>query len=317
MISKRGSGFFPSVTSMTYHVPVLAEAVRSLAAGHTRGVDCTAGGGGHSAVLVDAGLEVLAIDRDPEAIAALGARFAAGGVTIRRGRFGDPAVLAEIAAFRPDFAVFDLGVSSHQIDSDDRGFSFRPGVPLDMRMGMDVGETAADLLGGADEAELTRVFREYGDERRGARLAREIVRRRARGPMTTSDDLVKAVRAVLGPRSGPADFARLFQAVRIAINEELVDLGRALPAVRDALVPGGTMAALTYHSGEDRLVKHAFREWAAACVCPPRQPICTCRGRPLGALEPKKPIRPTDAEVARNPRARSARLRAFRTRDAA
>jgi 16S rRNA (cytosine1402-N4)-methyltransferase len=302
---------------MSYHIPVLAEAIGSLAAGYSRGVDCTAGGGGHTSVLLDAGLEVLAIDRDPDAVAALEARFAGAPVTIRHGRFGHPAVLTEIAGFRPDFALLDLGVSSYQIDVDERGFSFRPGVPLDMRMGRDVGPNAADFLRTADERELARVFREYGDERRGAKLAREIVRRREQRPLLMSDDLVNAVRAVLGPRSGPADFARLFQAVRIAINEEMVDLQLALPAVRDALAPGGTMAVLTYHSGEDRLVKHAFREWAAACVCPPRQPICTCRGHPLGSLVRKKPLSPTDEEIAGNPRARSAHLRAFRTRDAA
>ena len=301
---------------MSYHIPVLAEAVASLAAGSTRGVDCTAGGGGHTALLLDAGLEVLAVDRDPDAIAALEARFPDAPITIRRGRFGHPAVLTEISGFRPDFALLDLGVSSHQIDADERGFSFRPGVLLDMRMGRDTGPNAAEFLATADERELTRVFREYGDERRGPRLAREIIRRREQRPLVISDDLVNAVRAVLGPRSGPADFARLFQSVRIAINEEMVDLEVALPAVRDALAPGGTMVVLTYHSGEDRLVKHAFREWAAACICPPRHPICTCRGRPLGTLERKKPLSPSDAEIARNPRARSAHLRAFRTGDA-
>jgi 16S rRNA (cytosine1402-N4)-methyltransferase len=267
-------------------------------------------------VLLDAGLDVLAVDRDPDAIAALEDRFAGVPVTIRRGRFGHPAVLREIALFRPDFALLDLGVSSHQIDADERGFSFRPGVPLDMRMGRDTGQNAAEFLAAADERDLARVFREYGDERRGPRLAKEIVRRREQRPFATSDDLVNAVRAVLGPRSGPADFARLFQAVRIAINEEMLDLELALPAVRDALAPGGTMAVLTYHSGEDRLVKHAFREWAAACVCPPRHPICTCRGRPLGTLPRKKPLTPTAEEIELNPRARSAHLRAFRTSDA-
>jgi 16S rRNA (cytosine1402-N4)-methyltransferase len=132
-----------------------------------------------------------------------------------------------------------------------------------------------------------------------------------------SDDLVNAIRATLGPRAGPSEFARLFQAVRIAVNDELSGLERALPAFRDALEPGGALAVITYHSGEDRLVKLAFREWASACVCPPHQPVCTCRGRPLGRLEPRKPIVPAGDEIVANPRARSAKLRIFRVDDAA
>jgi 16S rRNA (cytosine1402-N4)-methyltransferase len=184
-----------------------------------------------------------------------------------------------------------------------------------MRMGAD-GPSAAAFLNRADEAELGRVFRDYGDERQARRLAREVVRRRGRQPFGISDDLVNAVRAVLGPRAGPADFARLFQAVRIAVNEELTGLEVALPALRDALQPGGRLAVITYHSGEDRVVKHAFREWASACICPPGQPLCTCRGRPLGRLVPRKPLVPDADEVAANPRARSAHLRIFQAGDA-
>jgi 16S rRNA (cytosine1402-N4)-methyltransferase len=128
---------------------------------------------------------------------------------------------------------------------------------------------------------------------------------------------VNAIRATLGPRAGPSEFARLFQAVRIAVNEELEGLARALPAFRDALEQGGGLGVITYHSGEDRLVKLAFREWASACVCPPHQPVCTCRGRPLGRLEPRKPIVPPDEEISSNPRARSAKLRIFRVDHAA
>jgi len=128
---------------------------------------------------------------------------------------------------------------------------------------------------------------------------------------------VNAIRAVLGPRSGPGDFARSFQALRIAVNDELDGLARALPAFRDALTPGGTLAVISYHSGEDRLVKHQFREWARDCICPPRQPVCTCDVRAFGRAEPRRPIVPDDAEIAANPRARSARLRLFRKADAA
>jgi len=178
------------------------------------------------------------------------------------------------------------------------------------------GPSAAQFLNQAEEAGLARVFHDYGDERQARRLAREIVRRRSRQAFAVSDDLVNAVRATLGSRAGPSEFARLFQAVRIAVNDELTGLETALPSLRDALVPDGRLAIITYHSGEDRLVKQAFREWASACICPPRQPICTCRGRPLGRLAPRKPIAAGPEEVAANPRARSAHLRIFQAGDA-
>jgi 16S rRNA (cytosine1402-N4)-methyltransferase len=183
-----------------------------------------------------------------------------------------------------------------------------------MRMSR-AGPTAADLLNMSTAAELAAVFKDYGDEPRARRMADEVVRRRAQAPFVVSDDLVNAIRGVLGARSGPGDFARLFQAVRIAVNEELAGLGVALPAFRDALIPGGHLAVISYHSGEDRVVKHAFREWATACICPPVQPVCTCRGRALGRLSPRKAILPSSDELAANPRARSARLRVFQVAD--
>lgn len=296
---------------MERHVPVLADAVAELAAGCRRVVDGTVGGGGHAERLRATGAEVLAVDRDPDAQARAREQLGDQGMCWVPGRFGDPGVLAEIARFRPDFILLDLGVSTQQLDTDGRGFSFRPGVPLDMRMDRR-GRTAADLLNQLPEGELAEMFRHYGDERRSRRLAAAVVRRR-QTPFATSDDLVNAIRAALGPRTGPSTFARLFQAVRIAVNDELGELRRALPVLRDALQPGGRLAVISYHSGEDRIVKHSFREWAQACVCPPAQPVCTCPGRALGRLDPPRPIVPAAAEIAANPRARSARLRAFRT----
>ena len=300
----------------TYHVPVLLGPVRAAAAGARRGVDATVGGGGHTEALRADGLEVLAIDRDPEAIAFARERLGDEGVTYLEAPYHSDEALEAAAAFRPQFILLDLGVSSHQLDAEGRGFTFRPGAPLDMRM-QGQGDSAAELLNSLEERALERIFADYGDERRARKLAREVVRRRARARFAVSDDLVNAIRATLGPRAGPSEFARLFQAVRIAVNDELTGLERALPAFRDALEPGGALAVITYHSGEDRLVKLAFREWASACVCPPHQPVCICRGRPLGRLEPRKPILPAEDEIAANPRARSAKLRIFRVDHAA
>ncbi len=300
----------------SYHGPALLAPVVTAAAGARRAVDATVGGGGHSEALRAAGLEILAIDRDPDAIAAARSRLGHEGIRYLEAPYDAPEVLDAVAAFRPGLVLLDLGVSSRQLDAEGRGFTFRPGAPLDMRMDRR-GSSAAELLNRLEEGALERIFADYGDERRARRLAREIARRRQRGVFATSDDLVNAIRATLGPKSGPSDFARLFQAVRIAVNDELAGLDRALPAFRDALEPGGALTVITYHSGEDRLVKLAFREWASACVCPPRQPVCTCRGRPLGRLEPRKPILPSEDEIAANPRARSAKLRIFRVDHAA
>ncbi len=173
-------------------------------------------------------------------------------------------------------------------------------------------DTAAVFLNESSEEDLERAFREFGDEPKARRLAKEIVRRRANREFRTSDDLVGAIRAVLGSRSGAGDFARIFQAVRIAVNDEMSALATALPVLRDKLADRGVLAVISYHSGEDRIVKHAMREWSADCVCPPRQPGCTCRGRALGKLVTRKAITAGEDEIARNPRARSARLRAWR-----
>jgi 16S rRNA (cytosine1402-N4)-methyltransferase len=170
---------------------------------------------------------------------------------------------------------------------------------------------ARDVLNSWSVERLSTVFTDYADERRGRALAKEIARRRLTAAFVVSDDFVNAIRAVLGPRSGPSDFARLFQALRIAVNAELDALETALPRLRDALEPGGRLGVITYHSGEDRIVKHSFREWARECVCPPRQPICTCRGRALGRVLTKKPVVPDANELAANPRARSAQFRVF------
>jgi len=308
----------PSEWDSEYHAPALVGPVLELLGGSALVLDGTLGGGGHSAALLAAGVRrVIGIDRDPDALAAAAARLADA---VASGRFialtGNYAGLDAIPALDGllfDGILLDLGISSHQIDDASRGFSFREGAPLDMRMGADAAQSAAELLDDADEGELARIFREYGDEPRAARLAREIVRRRATRRFATSDDLVGAIRAALGPRSGAPEFARLFQAVRIAVNEELTGLQRALPRLRDRLAPRGILAVMSYHSGEDRMVKHAFRDWSRDCVCPPRQPMCTCGGaNALGEVLTRRAVVADANEVARNPRARSAKLRAWR-----
>ncbi len=283
-----------------YHVPVLADAVRTWAGGSRRAVDGTLGGGGHAAILRDAGATVLGIDRDPDAIAAARTRLGDEGIQYLADSFAAPAALAAIRVFNPDRILLDLGVSSHQIDEIERGFTFRPGARLDMRMGGRAkGEggrvTAGDVLNTWPTERLAAVFTDFADERRGRALAREIVRRRITRPFAISDDFVNAIRAVLGPRSGPSDFARLFQALRIAVNAELDALETALPELRDALEPGGRIGVITYHSGEDRIVKHSFR---------------------LGRVLTRKPVVPDANEIAANPRARSARFRVFEVANA-
>jgi 16S rRNA (cytosine1402-N4)-methyltransferase len=308
----------PADRDSEYHAPALVGPVLELLGGCRLVLDGTLGGGGHSAALLAAGvLRVVGVDRDPEALAAATARLAGaasdGRFAAWRGNYADLSALPALDGLLFDGILLDLGISSHQIDDAARGFSFREGAPLDMRMGTDVAQSAAGLLNEADERELTRIFREYGDEPRAARLAREVVRRRDSRAFETSDDLVGAIRGTLGPRSGAPEFARLFQAVRIAVNDELQGLERALPDLRDRLAPSGILAVMAYHSGEDRLVKHAFRDWSRDCICPPKHPVCTCGGaNALGEVLTRRAIVADANEVARNPRARSAKLRAWR-----
>ena len=319
-MSAPSSGVDGSIWDSAYHAPVLAREVVELLRERKLVLDGTLGGGGHSLALLEAGVEcVIGIDRDPDALEAVRARLAPFASQRRfrayLGNFANLDDISELANDRFAGILLDLGISSHQIDDLRRGFTFREDAPLDMRMDRGAnaeGLTAAELLNTFDEHALASIFREYGDEHRAHRLAREIVRRRGNRPFAVSDDLVGAIRGALGPRTGPADFARLFQSLRIAVNDELTALERALPELRERLEPGGVMAVIAYHSGEDRLVKHAFREWASACVCPPKQPMCTCRGRALGELIGRKATTPLPDELARNPRSRSARLRAFR-----
>lgn len=300
-----------------YHVPVLGRETLDLLLDRGAGLflDGTVGGGGHTLMLLEQcpDCRVLAVDRDPEAIAEARQRLEAHRDRVRflATRFDNAASDIEVKDRGLEGALLDLGVSSHQLDEDARGFTFRRGAPLDMRMTPE-GPTAADILARASEEELTRIFREYGEERHARRLARAIVKERAETPITTSDEFVGIIDRSLPGRVETQDRARIFQALRIEVNGEMDALEAALPAIRDALNEDGVLVVIAYHSLEDRIVKNAFRDWSRACVCPPGLPICICRGEPLGTTLTRKPVRPTDEEVEANPRARSARLRAWR-----
>ena len=255
------------------------------------------------------------MDRDSDALEVARARLAPFGARVRfiQARFDEALRSADLS--EPLAGVLlDLGVNSHQLDSDRRGFAFRVGVDLDMRMdGARAGEpSAAEILNSESEAELARIFHEYGEEPRSRRLARVVVERRAATPLRTSDDLVAVLYKTLGRAPKPKEKARIFQALRIVVNQELVSLERGLTEFRDVMAPDARMVVISYHSLEDRLVKNAFRDWSRSCICPPGMPVCTCRGAPLGKVLTRKAVRPSDVEVHRNPRSRSARLRAWR-----
>lgn len=304
-------------TPSFHHDPVLGPRAVELLDPHGSSLylDGTVGGAGHARLILERCDEcrLLAVDRDPEALAAAREALAPWVDRVRflEARFDRVAGDLEVRDAGLGGALLDLGVSSHQIDEDRRGFTFRTGAPLDMRMSS-TGPTAADLLNTSSEGELGEIFRDFGEERRWRALAREVVRRRADTPFETSDHLVAAMTRVAGGSVQHQDKARIFQSLRIALNGELEALARTLPALRDALHAGGVLVVIAYHSLEDRLVKHAFREWSRACVCPPELPICVCRGRPLGTALTRKPERPGADEIAANPRARSALLRAWR-----
>ncbi len=303
-----------------YHAPVMAREVMDLLRPERGGtyLDGTLGGGGHAEALLERGPEarLIGVDRDPDALAEASARLERFGDRFRpvQSNFADAVDAAGIEDGTLDGVLLDLGISSHQIDVDARGFTFRPGAPLDMRMGQASADepTAADLLNTLDEGELADVFYRYGEERRSRKLARIIAEMREEAAFTTSDQLLRAIDRTLGPRTEAADRARIFQALRIAVNHEIESLERALERFRDALAPGGVFAILSYHSLEDRLVKNAFRDWSLECVCPPGFPVCRCRGRALGVTLTRKPVDASPEEVAANPRARSAHLRGWR-----
>lgn len=280
-------------------------------------LDGTVGRGGHAAALLAAGQgRLLGLDRDPDAVAASHARLASFDprVQVVQADFSRAAAALDQAGWSgADGVLLDLGFSSPQVEDPARGFSFQHDGPLDMRMDPTRGRTAADVVNAEPEVELRRIVREWGEERAAGAIARAIVRVRERTAITTTAQLAGLVERVVrragrGPRLHPA--TRTFQALRIAVNEELDRLAAFLDAGYRLLRPGGRMLILSYHSLEDRLVKTAFRRWAADCLCPPGLQVCACGWTAQVRSLTAKPLTPGAAEVCDNPRARSARLRA-------
>ena len=279
-------------------------------------LDGTVGGGGHSQALLERcrDCRVLAVDRDPEALGAARSRLRPfeGRIMFGQMSFRHAANDRRVRAEGLAGALLDLGVSSHQLDADERGFSFRRGTILDMRMDPDASLTAAAFLASAPRDEILRALRD-GQAPRPAVLAARIVGRRADRPFRTSDDLVAVLESVLGRRAAHAEKARLFQALRIRVNGEIEALKAALPAIRDALLPGAVFVVISYHSVEDGVVKRAFREWSdPSHGLPRRLPVRAAELESRGTVLTRKPVTPDRTEVENNPRARAARLRAWR-----
>jgi len=303
------------------HEPVLLRAAVELLAPRADGaiVDATLGAGGHAEALLEAlgpDGRLFGIDRDPVALEAAGRRLARFGDRFRalRGNHDDLVeLLREAGLFAVDGILFDLGLSSMQLDDPDRGFSFRSDGPLDMRMDPDSPLTAERFLADCSEEELQRVLRTYGEERMARAIARAVVRERERGPLTRTGQLAAIVERVLGPRARrfrihPA--TRTFQALRIAVNGEVEGLGDLITGAVSILRRGGRVVVISYHSLEDRAIKRSFRELAERCTCPRDLPVCGCGRENLLRVLTRQAVRPEADEVERNPRSRSARLRA-------
>jgi 16S rRNA (cytosine1402-N4)-methyltransferase len=296
------------------HVPVLYQEVMDLLrpVGNGRYIDGTLGAGGHTAGLLEASApdgRVLAFDRDPEAIAFARARLAEYGNRVHyvTDSYARMAEIAPAAGFaQVDGILLDLGLSSRQLDDSQRGFAFRLAGPLDMRFDQSQGETAADLLNNHPEAELADIFWRYGEEPESRKIARLIVDNR---PITTTTQLADLIAAASRKKRRIHPATQIFQALRIAVNRELEAVEQGAPAAFNLLKPGGRLAVISFHSLEDRFIKRLFRQWNIACVCPPKQPICTCGGQARARLITRKAIQASATEIEQNPRSRSARLR--------
>ncbi len=304
------------------HRPVLLEETLKFLAPERGGlfVDCTVGLGGHSEAILKSSPEtrVIGMDLDPAALAYSRQRLAPFGDRFRAFQANFRAisrVLEQANEHDPNGVLADLGVSSLQFDSPERGFSFRFDAPLDMRMDPASGATAADLLQQLSESEIARIIFEYGEERHSRRIARRIVERREQGqPVTTTTELADLVRHAAGghKRQQIHPATRTFQALRIAVNHELEGLREFVETAVDLLIPDGRFAGISFHSLEDRILKRELRKLSGHCECPPRLPVCSCGARKVVEVLTRRPVTPGDREIDENPRARSAKLRVAR-----
>ena len=302
------------------HVPVLlSEVLEWMGPALSDGgilVDCTLGAGGHSEALLRAhpSVRLVGIDRDEIALKAALVNLKEFGERIRlvHGNFARLRELLEPADAPIKGVLYDLGVSSPQLDDSERGFQYRGEHPLDMRMDRSNPKTAAEIVNNYSEKQLNEIIRTYGDERFSRRISKAIVERRQKSAFRTGGDLADVVKGAIPAatrRQGPHPARRTFQALRVEVNEELSSLEESLPQAIDVLSPQGRAAAISYHSGEDRIVKRAFADAAKGCTCPPDLPVCVCGRNAVVRVLTKKPIRPSDEEVVENPRSDSARLR--------
>ncbi|MCA9873282.1 MAG: 16S rRNA (cytosine(1402)-N(4))-methyltransferase RsmH [Anaerolineales bacterium] len=300
---------------MSTHTPVLYQEVLDLLRpqAHGRYLDGTLGAGGHTAGILMASAPdglVLGFDRDPEAVAFARQQLAEFGsrVTFVNDSYAHMAQVAPKLGFEQvDGVLLDLGLSSRQLDDNERGFSFRQTGPLDMRFDPTEGETAADLLNNLSEAELAEIFWRYGEEKQSRKYARLIVANRPLTTTTQLADLIASHSHQRRRRIHPA--TQIFQALRIAVNHELDAVQTGVPAAIDLLKAGGRLAVISFHSLEDRFVKRLFRQLSQGCTCPPEQPVCTCGGQAIVRLITRKAVQASAAEIEANPRSRSARLR--------
>jgi 16S rRNA (cytosine1402-N4)-methyltransferase len=303
-----------------HHVPVLLQQTLEALAIQPDGiyVDCTLGGAGHaSEIAARLGPQgrLIGLDQDETALRAAGERLRPFGdrVQLVKTNFAEIAPVIERLGVGPvNGVLMDIGVSSHQLDEAERGFSFHQDAPLDMRMDRDNPISAATVVNEWSETEISRIIWEYGEEKWSKRVAQFIVKARATAPLTTTTDLVEVIKAAIpagARREGGHPARRTFQAIRIAVNDELGVLERGLEGAVSVLAPGGRLAVITFHSLEDRIVKQQFNRWVNPCTCPPGLPVCACGKKPLVEHITRKPVTATEAELEQNPRSRSAKLR--------
>lgn len=305
-----------------FHEPVLVDQVVRYLVGATDGVylDGTVGGGGHAEAILaelDKGGKLLALDRDDAALQYAKQRLSGFGsqVIFEKSSFGNfDRVLKGLKMNRINGLLLDLGVSSYQIDAPERGFSYRLAGKLDMRMSQDQSLTAEEIVSTYSEDELVQIFHVYGEERRSKAVARVIVKERKRGHIATTEKLTEVISTVLPYDHRIKSLSRIFQALRIAVNDELRILSEALSKILDYLAPAGRIVVISYHSLEDRIVKDFFKRQATACLCPPELPVCVCEQKARLKILTKRPVQAREKEIKHNPRSRSAKLRAAEVR---